>query len=489
MRWTALAAGAWRASQAAANQASVAMTRSTVALPRRSRRTGVLAPGDPPPPASVGGQFWDYRGLALPNELAALDSGLFPLGSAVHPHHGIQQSLWLPWSSAVRHTAVVGPPGSGKTVGIVAPWITCGLRAGISVVAVDVKGDLLDEVRSYAVARPSPRPHRPTVRRWDLADPAGSTPWNFLDEVADQATLEAAVLALLGPASGSDQNREFRERDHRWLRGLVQVARATLAAPVPVDLLRLATNRRLLESSLNVPAGAAAGYEVADLVRYEDDEFARQTSFLVNRLAWFATPEGRRLCGRSGFAMRDVLASPGLLIIGARPTLGHPGEAASSLALSFLRQAAFGRFGASPPPMLWVLDEVARYADRIDLPGTLEIVRGAEVAVCAGLQDLSQLGEDTQRRRVLANFNNLVTLAGCSPGAAEYLSQRLGRHGVGVATASIAQRGQWMRGLGREMRPVLYTREIMYPPWGSRTAIAHVPAATSKPFALSLDRD
>jgi hypothetical protein len=104
------------------------------------RRQLILGPGDPPPIADRIQDYWDYRGVAEERELSQLFQGTVSLGFYWHPKRGPGRPLYLPAELLYRNCAVIGPPGSGKTEGIIIPWILELLSSGYSVVTVDIKG-------------------------------------------------------------------------------------------------------------------------------------------------------------------------------------------------------------------------------------------------------------------------------------------------------------------------------------------------------------
>ena len=102
-------------------------------------------------------------------------------------------------------------PGPEKTTRLLVPWIVAVLKAGVGVVAVDVKGYVIMEIRRQVAASGRQKLGVP-LYRWDIADVAGSRSWNPLDEVTDSQSLTALVTALLGEIDAEGRDRYFAER-------------------------------------------------------------------------------------------------------------------------------------------------------------------------------------------------------------------------------------------------------------------------------------
>jgi hypothetical protein len=119
---------------------------------------------------------------------------------------------------------------------------TLALRLGQSVVATDVKGDLLDMFLAYVHAHGA---LGVDVAKWDFTDPSRSPRWDWLAELADDGSLDAAVTAILGRESKqSSADPFFYRRDATLLRGLLREAPRALRPPIrPKDLVTFLSRR------------------------------------------------------------------------------------------------------------------------------------------------------------------------------------------------------------------------------------------------------
>ncbi len=450
----------------------------------------VLLPGDRSPDADVAGDCRDYRGVAVPSELGRLaGSAGFPLGRYMYANGRRKGELRLPEEDLFRHCAVIGPPGSGKTAGIMVPWIHAALESGASVVTVDVKGDLRRSLRP-----PS------SVRRWiwNPFDRPASGSWNWLASLRTIRDVEAAVASLLGKKNPSDANPYFYDRDVRWLRALIRIThRMRGQGAVTADLYALVGDQNLLLQAFRVNSGLRdlAG-DVADLTGMLPDEHSRAVSGLLNALHVFEAPDVRAVTVRSDFDLPDIDSAPTLLIVGAPLSGGIAAETLSGVILGQLISALFRRFqagdGGLRRPIYLILDEAPRYHKRIGLEELLAVGRSARVGVCLAAQDVTQFGDSATA--ILANCSTTMVLPGASAASAQAFASSLGKRverevSVGRDAHFLSlPAGRVQKTTRTVLVPVLQEREIMHPPIGPYCATVQVKHTSSKPFLVDIQR-
>jgi len=459
----------------------------------RSRPSAVLCPGDPPPPADRYQDYLDYRGVAQPRELGGLRAGTVSLGRYAAPNGRRGGRLSLPADLLQRNCAVIGPPGSGKTEGIIIPWALELLQAGFSVVTVDIKGDLVDRIGGAA----QQAGHR--VWYWNSADPTRSGSWNWLDGVRDSRDTEAAVQSILGRPKPNDPQPFFYERDYRWLRTLIGIVKGVHGtAAKPRDLYALVAEQELLRDQFRQhPQIRPQVHEVTDLLQFSPDEHSRAVSGLLNALHLFNTPEVIRVSERSDFLLAGIGKQPTLLIVGASLADARSAEVLSSIMLNQLLTFVYRRFSPggsqTPLPLYFIIDEAARLKDRLNYEEALSIARSAKVGICLAAQDVSQFGDERVASAILTNCLTFLALPGCSPQTAKHFSARLGQR-VQQNLAVSRQRGpfdlfsQQGSNIQSASVPVLGEREIMHPPVGRFCAVAQVSPVCPKPFLVDLAR-
>ena len=85
--------------------------------------------------------------------------------------------------------------------------------------------------------------------------------------------------------------------------------------------------------------------------------------------------------------------------------------------------------------MLFVIDEAAQIADRVDIAQLMEVARSAGVGVVVALQDAAKLRDENDRSSILSNAATFAILPGASP------LERRGVLAAGSVSASSARTG------------------------------------------------
>jgi type IV secretory pathway TraG/TraD family ATPase VirD4 len=493
---------AWQLTKKSAGAGRFAAQRAQHARAQRAVADGVLGPGDAAPPPGVG-DFYDYRGIASASEVSHLDlRGLGPsgfrLGWLVDPKRGAQFEVGLPFEALRRHAAVIGPAGSGKTAGAIIPWIVSALRGGHSVVALDVKGDLLDDILGYASRG---GPIGVPVGKWDYTDPNRSVRWDWLSELKQDEQIEAAVTAILGrEKTQSNADPFFYRRDWQLLRGLLRLATTTLmpGKAKPSLLGRALANRDLIQGTVLALPNAPGATDLMATVGHRDaSDYQKSASGVATALAKLDSPAIDQVSEpdpKRAFTFDMLFSRPTLLVVAAPLSGGDTARFLSTIFLNLLVRRLFGQFGKTATHVFLVIDEAPRLVDRFNFEEVLSIARSAGVSVVIAAQDIGQFKDENERSTILTNCATYVSLAGASPMSVKFLMERLGKHRVEVRDISHNSAGGVLGSYGRghriEAQDVLAEREIAHPPFGSRCAIAHVQAAelgiTAKPLLLDM---
>lgn len=481
--------------------AAAARAASRVGL--REARRGYLAPGDPTPAPTVGLDYLDYRGTATWEEAKNLEGGAFPLQAFIDLKRGRRMGpLGLPEAALNRHAIVIGPAGSGKTAGILVPWIWAALAEEWSVVAVDVKGDLRDDLTAYNASLGAP-PIPIPVRKWDFMTPPESVSWEWLAELTDDARLDAAITAILGRRpENSSADPYFYQRDYRTLRGLLSFARAMSPyVRTAGQLIRLLEADGRLNELVLANSRAPGAADLDAVLRFPPHEYPKVISGVVTALSAIETSGVTAVTtsrkGATKFDLEAALDEHQALIIGAPLRGGQVSATLSSLILNQLAQRLYERFGQSHRPILLVIDEAAQITDRVDIAQLMEVSRSAGVGVVVALQDVAKIRDENDRSSILSNAATFAILPGASPLSVKEYGQRLGqRYEQTYSVSAGGQRTGWGPNVNQsyatEAVPVLREREIMQPPVGDRPALVHIKAPelgiTPKPILVDLFR-
>lgn len=459
----------------------------------RGARRGILAPGDPPPPPSAGGSYYDYRGvLDLRKVPAELQRAEFPLGRYVHPAKGPRGPIALPEAVVARHVAVVGPAGSGKTHGVVVPWIVAALRAGWSVVAIDIKANLIDHVRDAVHRSGQPVGLRPAVL--DYTNPKRSVSWNWCAELDSDRAIDSTVKAIAGSKPAPHTAPHFFYQESQLLRGLLQLAsaspkRQTLTATDLIGLLK--DQAKLMRIRRAFPASPAFD-SLKDLEPLDPRDYADRISSLAAKLDALANPTIAAVTNRAGLRVEDVLRARILVSVVAPVQDGLMGTLLASIFVNQLLFRAYERFSnPGGVPVLLVLDEAARLADFVDFESILSVAREAQVAGLIALQDAAQFKDENQRSIIFSNCATLIYLPGASSVSAKLLSDRVGLHPVQTTSVSVGPAPSgWgthtNRSTQTQMAPILGQREISNLPFGPHAAVVHAKPLADAPFLIDL---
>lgn len=458
------------------------------AIGRASDLQSVLGPGarDPQPGT---GDFYDYRGVARPRELRQFEAQPFSLGAVIDAS-GRRRSygIGLPLDYLRRHAAVIGSTGSGKTKSVLVPWMASALRLGCTVIATDISGDLTDDLDRHRAAT---GPFNAIVGRWDYAHPSTSLSWNWMGSLADDEAILAAVEALNGREKPNDSQPFFHQRDGRYLRGLLELMRWLKPDSSGRNLLWLLRDQAALSAVITAHANHPGAQRLHDLLGRKPDEYSQSISGVINALEVWDHPGLAAVTSRSELDLDALLERPSLLVVGAAIHGGRTSEVTSSLLLSQIIQRLYKRFQTTNPrPVLLVIDEAARIANRIPLEELLSVGRRAGVMVVFATQDVGQIRDENERLSILGNCATYVGLPGPTQSNSDYLTRRLGsrRQSAQSLGRSYGSSSGRTRSQHIEDVPVLGVREIQSPPWGPRTAVVHSTQVSAKPFLVDLTR-
>lgn len=491
----------WAASEAisrhtanAVDERSVRRAQKSLQTTPQALRSGYLFPGEQAGADARG--LMDYRGLETPERIAgALRDGVVSLGRLKNPRTGFSADAWLPWEVLNTHVAIIAPNGSGKTHGLVVPWILSFVNAGGRVIANDVKGDLLQNVLMAKQKLDMPGFK---VTRWNPFNKKASVRWNPLSEVTDDASRVRLASAVVGdPDKVDSKDRFFVERDQRWLDGLIKLALGIVPTASFNDIYVVLCDKPTLDALIRDNPSLSGN--ISELLGMSDMDYSLAIGSLKNKLMWLTYDNPRYVTRESDFRLDEIIESPGLLLIGSPLSEGEPAKAASAMVFAMLRSVTFQRFGMDGLPNIWMLDEAATIAERIALDDTLAVARSANVGIVLAFQDVTQLGNEEKQNRYLANCRTMITLRDVADATATHFGKRLGQHTVQKVSTSLDARGRHMPQVATETVPMLGPTEISRPPadFGTYCGIVHCPplgplcrpaAVTSQPFIVDLLR-
>lgn len=492
--------GLFEASNSASRQmANAAATNAAIRRANkgsRAVRRGLVGPWDTVPAGAQ--DFLDYSGVAKDSDMN-WQTWAFPLGRYVLPQaprfgSGFQtkDEFGLSPETANRHTAVYAPTQSGKTTSVIAPWIHSAMAQGYLVVALDLKGngDLLAKVQEYAGTQ-APLPEV-AISNFDYTDPMRSVPWNWIRELhGNDTAIEAASGALVGRDRENDPNREFRLRDLKWMRGLLEYASTSDHNWTVETLLRLLDDQPRLARYVTHSAPDRARSRLSDLVYLPEDDYYAKVQFLTTYLEVLNTPGFNRVTARRGLTLKDAADEAGLLLITAPLADGRLSEAVSGLFLSQFINAQLKKFNTRSRPVLLVLDEAPRLKERLDLPQLMATSASSGMSVLLALQEVTDFDEK-ERDTILSNCATHILMSGAGAPTTDYFGKRLGTRTVARQTQTMnyshREGSSFQTGIQNADVPVLGRVEMTSPPGGPYTAVLHCHELSRKPVLIDLTR-
>jgi type IV secretory pathway TraG/TraD family ATPase VirD4 len=460
-------------------------------LPRRVRSRGYLAPGDPVPPPGM--DLLDYSGLAPAHVLrsAALRSTGVTLAAAIDLASSRAVAAYrLPLDRFFQHLAVVAPPGKGKTYGVIAPLAVRLLRAGATVVVLDVTGDLVNAIRDFRTGTPTGQAI--PFFHWSTDPSCGRHSWNPLAgmDADDLTAVEGLKSSILGEEPADPRHRFFFDRELRILGALIRILLAETSEPTLVDLMALAVHRDVLRNRLAKPQHASLRLELQDYLSADAADAPQMIGEVQTRLAPFVAPQVRPKISSSSFSLNDILRRPTLLVVGAELYLRQRGEIAASLLVNRLSAELATRYGTNRgAPVVMLLDEAPVLARRINLSSLLATARATRTGVVIAAQNVTQFGDEAERSNVFDACDTMMILPGASDASVTLFQSRLGRREI--RRQSVNREFGKRRGsvnVSGESAEVLGSREIMQPPFGRFPALLHSRSDGIGAVAVELDR-
>ncbi|GAA4550024.1 type IV secretory system conjugative DNA transfer family protein [Amycolatopsis samaneae] len=328
-----------------------------------------------------------------------------PLG--VSPHPAAEGSaVWLPRSSYGTHVHLIAPTGAGKST-LLAHWVTAEAAAGGSLVVIEPRGDLVQDVLSRL----------PQSRHDDVVviDPGADGPVTSFNPLAgprDDAERRAdSVLALLRELFGSAVGPRSGDV---LLHALYLASRLDDGGLTDIPALLLNPSfRRSVAAKVSDPLTLAPWLAWFD--NLSDPERAQVVQPVLNKVRpWTARPAIRRLLGATNpkFDLAQVFNRPTILLVNLNA--GTIGPETTKLVGSLLLDQIWNLCqhqttlpASSRRPVSVFADEWQTFTAGLDFADVLARSRGANVTWTLAHQDLGQLSTSL-RAAVLANVGTRV---------------------------------------------------------------------------------
>lgn len=489
----------------------------------------IIGPDEPLPPTDINVRdIRDYSGTASINEVTdILNSPSSPFNQAriiknsdrfaTQPVFNLgrflkiaggranpTENIWLQEKSIYKNIAIIGPPGSGKTEGLVIPGIKAAIDAGLSNVVIDVKGgSLIDKLGRYAEQRGV------RVIYWSTLpqEVSRSHSINLLDNVTSLHEAKILAKSLYGAIDDLGENRNFAMRDISWIAQWIMLVKhiygssATLShiyqiAENPVERLT-----ELLQQSQDAQLQNSIQSQIR-LMQENDDSEQSFTWVIQDAISFFSWSNFEQVTQHSDILLRDIQERPTLLVIGAELAGRDIYKKISSALIDVLMTIFYERWTHNEESVgiIFWIDEFPRIQKQIDIAEFSSVARSARGSIVIAAQSLEQIEPD-YREQVMENFDTVVLCRGVGYGAAEWLSNRIGSRSQNQRRRRYHEPNpqdefSWLRTRSERQRyeawrdstPVLDIREIQYPVGNEYVAIVHSRQACRKPFLVDYER-
>ena len=318
------------------------------------------------------------------------------------------------------HMHVLGPTGSGKTVGVLWPGVKQDIASGHGILLLDPKGDLFE----LAVGEARRLGRQPIALRPQEEPAFGLDPFAGEAEVAS----ETVAYALFGAFGG--QHEFYRSVGQAMLRHAALALKEAMPEPTLPDLATFLRSEDMRREVLLQAKSAHVRAYFRDEVggwspRFRQDAFIGVQSALSEVLAH---PWARKLfTTRPATDFDRLLADGGMLCLQLpEGEIGLGARAVGAFALLLFQAAALRR--EKGPPAFIYADEFQTFA-QADFGSFLAQARSHRVGAVLAHQHLGQLSDDL-RDAVLANARNRVLLGGLGREDLDRLRESLGRRFV-----------------------------------------------------------
>jgi type IV secretion system protein VirD4 len=394
----------------------------------------------------------------------------------------------LPECDVYEHVLVCGPPGSGKSSGLILPNLLAE-RGTRSLVIVDPKSELLDITRS-AIERHS------EVWVVNFLDPEHSHGYNPLALVDSYLAAEGFAECWITNTGRSSRDPFWDNAAKQLIVAAVLHLRAERSGPPPTlaDLAAFFTSHdaetitAILGASASEHARNTAGSFLASMSKNDKllgsvfSELPPRFSILQDERVRQSTSRHQVQFARLG----QIDGRPVAVYLALERTMAHllkPLSACFFMQLfeELIRVADASPGGLLPRPVLGYADEFGNIGEIPDMARWMSTVRSARIGFLLAVQDLAQLGAiygKEGRQIIVTDCSTKIALAKTSADDAEWFSRGTGTATVLAYSAGDSRkRGDQLarsgsRGVQEIARPLLTPGEVTRMPKDTMLVLA-----------------
>lgn len=453
-----------------------------------------------------GSHFHNYRVLKNQNRYAsqpAFNFGKFLNISAgqVRP----TQDIWLEANSLYKNLAIIGPPGSGKTEGLIIPGVKAAIDAGLSNIVIDVKGGyLIDKLGDYAQQKGF------NVIYWSThpQEVSRSHSINLLDNILSIQDAQTLAKSLYGNVENLGDNYQYAMRDITWMAQWIRLVKHIFGNRATLNnIYQIAENpAAILTQLLPLCQDSSLQSAIQSQLRLIQNSESGEGAFtwaIQDAIGFFGWPNFQQVTGHSDILLRDIQRHPTLFVIGAELAGRDVSKKISSAMIDILMSIFYERWTQNQDDqgIIFWIDEFPRIQQQIDIAEFTSVARSAKGGIVIAAQSLEQITQD-YREQLMENIDTVILCRGVGFGTTEWLTNRLGtrQHNLRKHRHHETNRQDefpWLRTrhdreryeAWRQSAPVLDAREIQYPVGRQYIAIVHSRTACRKPFLVDYQRE
>ena len=369
-------------------------------------------------------------GFALKlSEIGELPRGTLRIGQLKRGY-----SLVLPEDEWLRHIAIFGPPGSGKSKTFLMNMLR-DIAVGGSAMVLDPKGELFEQTAGSFRQ----------VFRLDLVNPARSDRWNFLPKCKDRPEFAGQMAATMIGLEGTKHNIA----DPFWAESELLLLKAVLlhlpdivAEPTPPMIYEYLALRKLeaIEAEMLNSKNTHVRLAWGAFQKAPPQTQGSVITGLMNKLGTFREENAQKVC--APITASDRSAGVRQIEFGRLRQYGTviyivvaEGDATryKNFLATFIGQAVnelrIDNHAEEVAPVGFVLDEAAN----VPLVGLNEIAgvgRGRKIALILGYQSMPQVHHQYGQEggnAILGSIGTMIFLPGLDDVTTQFASRRIGQ--------------------------------------------------------------
>lgn len=343
-------------------------------------------------------------------------------------------SLVLNETEWLRHIAIFGPPGSGKSKTFLMN-ILRDVAQGGSAIVLDPKGELFEQTAGAFRQ----------VYRIDLVNPSRSDRWNFLPKCKDRPEFAGQMAGTMIGLEGTKHNLQdpfWQESELLLLKAVLLHLPHLVEEPTPPMIFEYLALRDLktIESEMLNSANEHVRLSWGAFQKAPPQTQGSVITGLMNKLGTFQEENAQKICAPISEADRAAgvrkiefsnLRKHGTVIY----IVVAEGDAAryKNVLATFIGQAVnelrIDNYTLDLAPVAFVLDEAAN----IPLVGLKEIAgvgRGRKIGLILGYQNLPQVHDQYGQEggnAILGSMGTMIFLPGLDDVTTQFASRRIGQ--------------------------------------------------------------